>query len=557
MALTLEQVAELESAAAAYDLPAATHEPLVPPFPYWGGKRRVAGEIWLRFGPVASYIEPFGGSGAVLLACPWGPRPREIWNDIDGFLPNFYRGIKWDPAAVAESADWPTSHLDLVARKAYCLEKLAELQALLMRSPFYFDPVIAGFWVWCTSNDIGLFSERPKDEAGRSIPHVHSHEHGGHGVVCAQSGAGTMMPGVHHRMGVQCADGDGGAEAAGGNDRPFIHHLGSGQGVNAQRSDLPDDLHTNQPYTGTHDNGRGVSAQRGGMPHVQRNVNGQGVSAQRGDIEGYGEHNGGPVIAHRSTGAGQGVQAQRKELDVEDWPGREINRRPDVCPRPGGQGVTAQRSALDMDVSNRRPRTEFRRGVMAQWDGVEGYYSRPLVFHDDSRVGVHGINGRELCGVLSGERLLPLFTRLSERLFRAYFLCKDWKTLCSRSVMGITPSDIKSGKTPYCGIFLDPPYATQGRGGSLYRVDSLTIALEVQEWAIQMGKHPLLRIAVCGYEDDYGPWPEGWTRYEWSNQQIRMGGAEKDYSRTEVVWFSPHCLPEEVGSPERRQIQLF
>ena len=37
------------------------------PFPWFGGKRKVAAEVWSRFGTVANYVEPFFGSGAVLL----------------------------------------------------------------------------------------------------------------------------------------------------------------------------------------------------------------------------------------------------------------------------------------------------------------------------------------------------------------------------------------------------------------------------------------------------------------------------------------------------------
>ena len=42
------------------------------PFPYFGGKGRVAGEVWKRFGAVKTYVEPFFGSGAVLLGRPGG-----------------------------------------------------------------------------------------------------------------------------------------------------------------------------------------------------------------------------------------------------------------------------------------------------------------------------------------------------------------------------------------------------------------------------------------------------------------------------------------------------
>ena len=101
---------------------------LRPPFPYWGGKRRVAKAIWQRFGPVNSYLEPFAGSLAVMLACPFGPRSRELVNDIDGMVSNFWRSMRAAPEMVAYYADWPTSHLDLTARKQECVSRLPELE---------------------------------------------------------------------------------------------------------------------------------------------------------------------------------------------------------------------------------------------------------------------------------------------------------------------------------------------------------------------------------------------------------------------------------------------
>jgi DNA adenine methylase len=79
--------------------------PLVAPFPYFGGKRRVAAEVWARFGDVENYCEPFFGSGAVLLARPHGPSRGEhrieTVNDADRFLANFWRALKHEPEAVA------------------------------------------------------------------------------------------------------------------------------------------------------------------------------------------------------------------------------------------------------------------------------------------------------------------------------------------------------------------------------------------------------------------------------------------------------------------------
>lgn len=54
------------------------------PFPYFGGKSSVAGEVWKRFGDVKMYVEPFFGSGAVLLGRPGTGHKNEIVNDYDG-----------------------------------------------------------------------------------------------------------------------------------------------------------------------------------------------------------------------------------------------------------------------------------------------------------------------------------------------------------------------------------------------------------------------------------------------------------------------------------------
>lgn len=43
----------------------------VAPFPWFGGKSQVASIVWDRFGDVLNYIEPFFGSGAVLLGRLW------------------------------------------------------------------------------------------------------------------------------------------------------------------------------------------------------------------------------------------------------------------------------------------------------------------------------------------------------------------------------------------------------------------------------------------------------------------------------------------------------
>lgn len=126
------------------------------PFPWFGGKRRVAAEVWRRFGDVANYVEPFAGSLAVLLGRPASHRGRvETVNDADGFIANFWRAVAAAPAEVARWADWPVNENDLHARHAWLVEQRARLTARLEGDPEYYDARIAGWWVWGINAWIG------------------------------------------------------------------------------------------------------------------------------------------------------------------------------------------------------------------------------------------------------------------------------------------------------------------------------------------------------------------------------------------------------------------
>jgi hypothetical protein len=117
------------------------------PFPYFGGKSGVAGVVWAALGDVPNYIEPFFGSGAVLLARPGKPRMETV-NDADGMLANFWRAVKSDPGTVAEHADWPVNESDLHARHLWLVGQREPLTERLMGDPDWFDAKAAGWWVW-------------------------------------------------------------------------------------------------------------------------------------------------------------------------------------------------------------------------------------------------------------------------------------------------------------------------------------------------------------------------------------------------------------------------
>lgn len=123
------------------------------PFPYFGGKSRIAPEVWRRLGNPTNYVEPFFGSGAMLLARP-NTGKIETVNDLDGLLTNFWRAIKHAPDEVARYADWPVSEIDLHARHKWLINARADIERML-QEPDWFDAKAAGWWVWGISAWIG------------------------------------------------------------------------------------------------------------------------------------------------------------------------------------------------------------------------------------------------------------------------------------------------------------------------------------------------------------------------------------------------------------------
>ena len=130
------------------DLSIADTAPPPAPFPWFGGKSKVAAPIWERLGPVSNYVEPFFGSGAVLLQRPQPFTGPETINDADGFVANAWRAIARDPDATAAHADWPVNEVDLHARHAWLVTQRGDLTTRLMGDPEYFDAKIAGWWLW-------------------------------------------------------------------------------------------------------------------------------------------------------------------------------------------------------------------------------------------------------------------------------------------------------------------------------------------------------------------------------------------------------------------------
>ena len=169
------------------------------PFPYAGGKSRIASEVWLRLGDVPNYLEPFCGSAAMLLARPH-PGKVETINDADSFVSNFYRAVKWAPDDVVEWCDQAVIESDLHARHRWLAHQAADLKEKLEADPLYYDVRIAGWWVWGISCWIGAGFAASKTPP-RSMPILGNFGVGVHrgGIPhLGNTGMGMLRGGVPH-----------------------------------------------------------------------------------------------------------------------------------------------------------------------------------------------------------------------------------------------------------------------------------------------------------------------------------------------------------------------
>ncbi len=178
------------------------------PFPWFGGKSKAAPAVWALLGDVPHYVEPFYGSGAVLLNRPHPanrPYISETVNDLDGFVVNAWRAMQWAPDTMAEAASWPVTEADKHARQIALLRwRDSGAGERLAGDAVWYDPVMAGWWAWAVCCQIGAFagdgpwvadpatgviSKQGRPGVGRARPHISSN---GQGV----NRPGAREPGV-------------------------------------------------------------------------------------------------------------------------------------------------------------------------------------------------------------------------------------------------------------------------------------------------------------------------------------------------------------------------
>jgi DNA adenine methylase len=144
------------------------------PFPWFGGKALAAELIWKYFGnDIENYVEPFFGSGAVLLNAPGECDFASVVNDLDGYVSNFWRAIAFAPSLVAEYANSQVNEIDLQARHQWLVDNRYILTEKLKADPEYYCAKSAGWWAWgcCAWIGSGWCADKGQG-VNKQIPHL-------------------------------------------------------------------------------------------------------------------------------------------------------------------------------------------------------------------------------------------------------------------------------------------------------------------------------------------------------------------------------------------------
>lgn len=435
--------------------------------------------------------------------------------DKDGHIANIWRAMQWYPDELAKVCDWPVNHADLAARRTALIRREDELLARLIDDEKYCDVELAGYWIWATSQWIGAgMLDRKKVKApgaepelggGNNIPQVAST---GAGVNALGLAADTPQPSSSDKMPQVCGSGAG------------VHALGQADAQDADPGKRPSVGH----------GGHGVCAQgvadaadtpaTDGIPYLTSR--GKGIHSMA-TIPGMDEPDAGarPAVSH----SGNGVCAS----------GLAGEKRPHLS--GAGMGVHGAQTHPDEPAVDGIPK------ISRPGDGVCSLGSIPHV--GGSGEGIHALgpavgNGGDasLLQVPFSTNLYAWFRALSERLRYVRVVCGDWKRVCG--------GNWQDGQGS-CGMFFDPPYGTDATRCVVYKEDSMDVAGEVRQWALERGHKETYRMVLAGYYEEHEDLlKHGWRVHCWSaqggygNQGSEESRGKKNRMR-EALFFSPHC----------------
>ena len=123
------------------------------PLIWFGAKKVQAPHVWKLLGALDAYWEPFAGSCAVLLGAP-RIHSKEVINDVDAFIANFWRSVQHDPKMVLRLANRISSDIDNVSGKKELARRYDALLESCRDDFSYFDSEMAGLFLYCNANSM-------------------------------------------------------------------------------------------------------------------------------------------------------------------------------------------------------------------------------------------------------------------------------------------------------------------------------------------------------------------------------------------------------------------
>lgn len=128
------------------------------PYSVFGNKYSVSSVVWSYLGSPSNYIEPFFGTGNVLISRPdwhYGCNLVETVNDTDCFIVNFWRCVKHDVEGLVEYAYHPIFESEYHARRYWLECCRGSVQSRVEGDPEYYDVKVGGWWLYCMNCCIG------------------------------------------------------------------------------------------------------------------------------------------------------------------------------------------------------------------------------------------------------------------------------------------------------------------------------------------------------------------------------------------------------------------
>ena len=167
----------------------------------------------------------------------------------------------------------------------------------------------------------------------------------------------------------------------------------------------------------------------------------------------------------------------------------------------------------------------------------------PWIAHDgelvDSRQLPHLSAGQGINRSTAAERgdfIRNWMADLSARLRGVRVACGDWSRVCG-------PSVLRAGGG-VCGVFLDPPYADEGRA-AVYAMET-GVSRDVTAWALANSGDKSVRIVLAGYRGEHSALEAaGWHAQAWKAKGgygSQGDGRGRKNATRETLWMSPHCV---------------